>query len=274
MKSARTRVILFCVALSAIGAPASADLPTEQLAVSTAGAGTGQHAEATAPSSAALEAVRASIAESGYSAPRLLALGRAQREAGQLGAAIASFERGRLLEPRDVELYEALDAARAEAGVPAAAESRWSRAAKQVSLREWAYLGLACAFASALLLIGIGISQRQRRRLIGVLAGVLLLGGLSVVGFTHVRGELARAIVLVDGTAVRLSPFAKAATMTELRAGEALGLTTDRHEGFLLVEHASGVRGWVAADAIAPLGAAPLSPPPASPPPAEEAVRS
>jgi hypothetical protein len=193
-------------------------------------------------------------AHRGYSPSGLLALGHAQQEVGQVGAAIASFERGRLLAPRDPELREALARARADSGAQALPESPSVQLARTLSLREWSALVLGSAVATALLALAVAAFPRKRA-LAALLVAGLAAGGIALAGYVLARESLTRAIVLDPGTSLRRSPFATAKALQELGPGVEVELAAERHAGFLYVTSPTGEQGWLAAEAVAPLAA-------------------
>jgi hypothetical protein len=195
------------------------------------------------------------ISTHGYSAARLLMLGRIQLEHGQLGPAIASFEQGLLLAPRATALRDALSQARERAGLPAAEyRSPLSRLAHVLSIREWAFGAFASALLASLALVGWSLLPTRRGWWIGTLAFALCSGACTLSGVMLTRADLQRAYVLQDGSAVRQSPFAAATALTNLHAGESVE-QLEPHAGYVYVETEQGIHGWMARDALAPLAA-------------------
>jgi hypothetical protein len=204
----------------------------------------------------ALGSARAEIAALGYSAPRLLELGRAQLAAGETGAAIASFERGRLLAPRSEPLSEALSQARTLAGVSAPAPGLAQRLTAWLSLREWSLLALGAACSTALSLIALVLSRRRAAWAAAFGASLVALG-LSGGGALCVREALARAVVVRADAALQRSPFASAEHLRPIPEGELVTLTPQRHAGYVYVELPGGDQGWLAHSALTPLAAPP-----------------
>lgn len=200
--------------------------------------------------------LQAEIAAHGHSARRLLELGRAQRALGELGHAIASFERARLLAPRDALVGEALRQVREEAGVAAPSPSRLERIAQRLSIREWALCAFAGAIGAALALLAVGVGRGRRRAAWVLLGASLAIGTVALVGFRVARAQLSHGIVLQDGTALRRSPFAGAEGLLQLAAGESVRLTSEpRRGGYVHAVHESGAQGWLEQARLAPLAA-------------------
>ena len=197
------------------------------------------------------------IAADGFSASRLLALGRAQLDAGRLGPAIVSFERGLVLAPRDEQLRVSLEQTRSAAGVQAPPRAWPERMAHQLSLREWAYAAFGATMLLALALVGLATGSRWRRSFAAVLAGSGLLGAVAGAGVAITSSGLERAYVLSNDSAVRQSPFSSARTIASLRAGESVW-QIEQHGGFAYIETGDGVSGWMARDDIRQLAAAEL----------------
>jgi hypothetical protein len=208
----------------------------------------------------AIASAEHTIAAHGFSASRLRALGDAQLEQGQLGSAIASFERGLLLSPRDAALRGRLSQAREKAGLaPPEPASIAARIAYALSLREWAFGAFASALGVSFALVGLSVTRRSRVWLRGLLAIALLAGAGSLAGVVTMRAELQRAYVLRDDSAVRQSPFEAASVLTNLHAGEAVR-EHSVHAGFVYVETEQGVYGWMAQAELAPLAVTPAAP--------------
>lgn len=184
----------------------------------------------------------------------LLALGRAQREAGELGAAIATFERGRLLAPRDAALRSALREARSQAGAPSLPEPAMERAAGVLSLREWSDLTLSSTIAISALAVALAASRR-RHVLAALLGAALVLGAVALTGYALAQRELSHAIVLDPGSVLRRAPSARAETTEPLVAGSEVELEGQRRAGFVYITSPTGQQGWLPADAVAPLAA-------------------
>jgi hypothetical protein len=236
----KTYVVRSLLALSACALVASAALAREP----------------TQAQRTALAAAGAEIAASGYSAPRLLTLGRAQLAAGETGAAIASFERGRLLAPRSEPLRDALSEARAVAGVAAPPQGLVQRLTAWLSLREWSLIALVTACTATLSLLGLALARR--RALWAAAFGATLVAlGFAGVGALTAREALSRAVVVRPDASLQRSPIPSAERLRPVSEGELVTLTRQQHAGFVYVELAGGDQGWLDRSTVAPIAAPP-----------------
>jgi hypothetical protein len=202
----------------------------------------------------ALADAQHAITTHGYSPSRLLALGRAQLQAGQLGPAILSFERGLVLAPRDAELHASLARAEQTAGI-ARGEQTWPmRALHLLSMREWAFVACGGALSFSIACLGLVLATRLRVVFGTILALGGLTGALGAIGVASLRDELARAVVLVPDGALLQSPFSNATIVAHVRGGEAVELR-ERHGDFVYVESEQGASGWMQHSAVAPIAA-------------------
>jgi len=200
----------------------------------------------------AVTAYQAVIVAQGYSAPVLFNLGNAYDRAGKIGAALASYERARLLAPRDpaVAANEAL--VRRQTGLNAD-RTVWQQAAGLLSPDLWAWLltgailvgsGLAFwLYAGA----GRGRDWGQFGLILAVVTALLSIGALTVW-----NGERHRAWVTAAETPVRLSPFDDAQTSFTLADGAEVRIE-GHHDDYFLIRDAKGESGWLRKDQAAAL---------------------
>ena len=94
------------------------------------------------------------------SAPALFNEANAAQRAGNFGAAILSYERARVLAPRDPAIAQNLRAAREKAGVSAPAVPKWQRPAQALSLDGLAVLSSISLLLLSLLVFGTRSSPR------------------------------------------------------------------------------------------------------------------
>ena len=258
-----------CLLLQAPMAHAAEDAISAQPAARTAVGSVQEEAEKAAAAYAegryatAAEIYQSIAREHGVSASLYYDLGAAQREAGQLGAAILSFERARWLAPGDREIAAALRVAREQAGAPPADERWWRRARDLASPDGWALvagiaLSLACAGTALLLLEPAWVVARRRAQGLLRAASALSAGALVVAALAcaSLASETAQAVVLSPDLALRIAPFAEAEPGAALSIGERVRVE-QRHGDFLRVRADSERAGWVPAasvGAIAPRG--------------------
>lgn len=199
----------------------------------------------------AAQAYEEFAAEHGESSAVMLNLGNAWLQSGDHGRAIAAYERGLVLAPRDSDLRANLETARRAAGV--AAGERWHSAAKWLSLGEWGALLLFGGLASALLLLLRGMRpERPRRGSRAALAAALAVMTLAGGGLWLQAAQLDRAIVVGDAASLLVSPAAGAESVAEVRPGAAVQIE-QAHGEYRLVRDSDGRAGWLVTEALAPV---------------------
>lgn len=192
------------------------------------------------------------LADHGPDAAVFYNLGNSYQQQKKYGPAILAYERAKVLTPRDPDLMANL--ARARKAATAFEESPENPRVWQVthflSLNEWSWLVAGAALALGGLAIGfgaVGARQRWARRCgiaIAALAVVFIVAGAAAI--LQRRGELARGVILTEGTAVRLSPFAAADPLGTAAPGRMVELGA-KTGGFRYVEvPGGGLSGWVA----------------------------
>lgn len=209
-----------------------------------------QHAYADGHYAEAATVLEAIAHERGWSAPLLYDLGNAYEKQGRFGEAIASYERARLLAPRDRDLAANLALARAAVDVPAASQSWYRAAARSLSGAEWSWMGAASLFLVCLSLGALALRPRLRRVSLALSAVALLTGLTSIAALVIASPSAGDAIVVSRGSApIRLSPFDSAAVEAIVREGEHVTVT-ERHGGFVRVRDDRGQAGWADAAAV------------------------
>ena len=200
---------------------------------------TGRFAEA-----AALYRVAAT---NGVSATLLFNLGNAHFKAGQLGQAMAAYQRSLRLDPRNPETRANLRFAREQANTqppPLSLRQRWMR---RLSIGEWTALASGALTLLLLLLTARQLKPRAfagkplwiRFTTAGALAGTFLLAMAAVDQFSDSRAFVITAKAVVRNGPLEESPESfKAPDGTELRVH-------DRKGEFLEIETALGQKGWI-----------------------------
>ncbi len=185
-------------------------------------------------------------------------LGNAYFKGGDLGRAIANYERALLLAPRDRDLIENLELARERcvdkrpdsslgAGALAAAAFR------TLTPNEWAAL-----FAGGLLLTLLAVlapyytraSRKSLRRIALLSAGLMILGAVGMsVWARHARSG-SRGVVVARADAaevsVRSGPGATYLGEFSLHPGSVVRVIDER-EGWLKIAFSPSLRGWAEA---------------------------
>jgi tetratricopeptide (TPR) repeat protein len=207
----------------------------------------------------AYEAVLERGVESG---PLHFNLGNAYFKSGQVGLAIAEYERARRLLPRDPDVRANLDYAEEVAKVPVDEPPMWQRLvfplAFRMSAAELAVLAAALWFAlwtvlaARLLLPRLGLGLRRGAWVTGVLWALIA----ASLAFRFSELELRREVVVTkaDETAVRFEPSQSGTEHFPVTEGTLLEIT-ERRDGWLQVRRGDGRRGWIPREAITPLRA-------------------
>jgi hypothetical protein len=168
-------------------------------------------------------------------------LGAAYYRLGAKGRATAAWIRARRLAPREATIIRALRLTPA----PDAASARllWS---SPVTPEELLLLGALGWFAGW---IGWVLRPRWRDRW----TALLVIAGVAAVGGFALRIWYRRPVaVVLDQTTMRLSPHGRAPAVGPLEAGAAVRVL--RNDRAWVLVRAARAEGWVAADAIAPIG--------------------
>ncbi len=193
--------------------------------------------------------LEALIAERGYSPEVLRELGEAYRRQGETGLAVLAYERARLLAPTDPDIVEGLRATRREAELAAPPESTLEALASLWPARRWLLGG---AIGLGIFCLGALMAGALRRaRWLGLLVALPGLACVVASGVALWVGTLgvARAVVIADDAAARVSPFAQADALFTVRAGE-LVRVEGAHGEHVRVVMPDGAQGWVARDAL------------------------
>jgi tetratricopeptide (TPR) repeat protein len=198
------------------------------------------------------------LAAGGPDAAVLYNLGNSYQSLKQYGPAILSYERARLLAPRDPDLVANLALARkaATAFEEAPANPRLDAALDYLSRNEWSWLVAACAVFLGVLSVAAGAVKfpRRGRKLATISAAVAVLAIAAASTSLYLRrGEATRGIILSDNATVRLSPFAKADSLGTAGVGRVVHLGTQSGDFRYVEVPETHLRGWLAKDEVAPV---------------------
>jgi hypothetical protein len=179
----------------------------------------------------------------GWSAPLLYDLANAYAQEGRVGPAVLSYERARLLAPRDPDIAANLAYVRARAGLPSGPRAWYRVAAGYLAPGSWTWLAAVALWIGA---VSIFVAHRwQVRKLVYAGAVALLLGAASIVALAAADATTNRAVVVESKSApVRVSPFDGAASESSLSEGEVVAVL-GRHGDFVHVRDGRGRTGWV-----------------------------
>lgn len=203
---------------------------------------------------AAYQAVRAAGWESGALEYNL---GNAYMKRGDIGRAVASYERAVRRLPRDPDVAANLAFARERAAIEPPSLPLWQRLLAPFATRATSG-ELTAAFAVAWLTLWAALSVRlflpSARLALGRLAAVAglpaaVLAVSLVVRLTAIETADAGVIVAAGETAVRFEPSPSGTEHFVVGPGTDVILGEER-AGWRLVSRADGRRGWVPADAV------------------------
>ncbi len=202
----------------------------------------------------AWEALRAAGTESGA---LHFNLGNAYVKQGDLGRAIASYERAARLLPRDPDVAANLAFAREEAHIEPPPPPLWQRVLAPAAFRATAR-ELAAALVAVWLLLWAALIARallpQRATVLGRIAGIAGLAALFTalnlaVRVTAVETCRGAVVVAPGSTPARFEPAPGGTEHFTAVAGEAVEIAEQR-DGWHLIARADGRRGWVPAASV------------------------
>jgi tetratricopeptide (TPR) repeat protein len=197
------------------------------------------------------------IDSSGPSAALLYNLANSQYRMGDYGPAILSYERAKLLAPRDPDLRVNLSLARKAAAVfdQSRYGPRVGAVISYLSRNEWSWLVVVCTLWLGVLAVISGAgwvsSPVVRKCAVGslVMAGILIsLGTTALI----LRGdEGSRGIVLSKDAGVLLSPFEKAESLGTPEAGRIVRMGEKSGVYFHVQVPDTELEGWMPAAEVA-----------------------
>jgi hypothetical protein len=193
--------------------------------------------------------VHAQTVSAGYDAAQLYNLGNDYARAGQPGLAVLSYERARLLAPRDADIESNLHRVREAARVP-------SEPPSELQYFKLPHpLMVAAVLLAGLLIMGLsGIAWRRTLAPARVLAGTALIGaGLAAVAASNaalVWPKLEAAVVIAAQTPVRAAPAPLGDSLFVLAEADTVNITAE-HEDFVLISTLQGKTGWIPQAAVA-----------------------
>jgi tetratricopeptide (TPR) repeat protein len=197
------------------------------------------------------------IDSNGPNAALLYNLANSQYRLGDHGPAILSYERAKLLAPRDPDLRANLSLARKAAAVfdQSAYGPRIGAVISYLSRNEWSWLVVVCALWLGVLAVVSGAGQISnpvmRKCAVGslVMAGILI--GLGTAALAIRRDEGSRGIVLSKAAGVLLSPFEKAESLGTPGAGRIVRMGEKSGAYFYVRVPDTELEGWMSAANVA-----------------------
>jgi SH3-like domain-containing protein len=197
---------------------------------------------------AAIAAFETLVRTRGWSAPLLYDLANAYAQEGNVGRAVLSYERARLLAPRDSDIAANLALIRTTAGLPLPARPWYRAFARLLSSLAWSVLAAGGLLLAA---VAFAAARRLRSRRFAYVAVVAALAGVMCVAAVAILDrELDAAVVVAHKSApLRLSPFDTAAVEATVGEGEEVAVI-GRHGDFVRVRDGQGRAGWVQSSAV------------------------
>jgi hypothetical protein len=192
----------------------------------------------------------AATPEPGYSAAALYNSANSYARAGRPGMAVLYYERARLLAPNDPDIEANLRYVRASSGLPSEPSGWIARVGAAGSPTVLSWVGV---IGFSIVGIGIVVGRRYSRYRWARRAAVIV--GIALIGMTASSGVLLwptmhEAIIVADAAPVRVSPVPMADTLFVLPEASTVK-TTVEHEGFVLIQTASGQTGWASRSNLA-----------------------
>ena len=191
-----------------------------------------------------------------YSANLFFNLGNTYYRLGDLGRAMANYQRALILEPGHAEAAANLAYVRGRTSAritPPEDLSAQTRAAlSAVDVDRYAVLAAVSGWVAALGFC-LGIFARRRSRTGWVLFGLALPFFAAFLGLAFWLGDgrkaPERAVVLKDQSPVRYAPADSAKVIVKLPVGEEVRVLSERG-AWTYAQLADGARGWLPADGV------------------------
>jgi hypothetical protein len=182
--------------------------------------------------------------EPAYSAAGLYNLANSYAIAGKPGMAVLYYERARLLAPNDPDIEANLRYVQASSRLAPESSSWIERVGAVGSPNELSWAGvIGWSIMGISMVAGRRYSGYRWTRRIAFILGSALIG-LTVSSGLLLWPRLHQAVIVKDAAPVLVSPVPMADTLFVLPEASTVE-TTAEHEGFVLVQTASGQTGWV-----------------------------
>jgi len=186
----------------------------------------------------------AASAKPGYTAAGLYNSANSYARAGKPGMAVLYYERAQLLAPNDPDIEANLRRVRESSRLPPESPDWLARLAALSGPTEISWIGLI-GFAMA----GIAMVAGRRYARYRWTRRMALLLGIALVSLTAANGMLVwprmhEAVIVAGPAPVRVSPVPMGDALLTLPEAVTVKATVE-HEGFVLIQTASGQTGWV-----------------------------
>ena len=200
----------------------------------------------------AAEAYAKILSSGKCSSPLLFNLGNAQFKAGQVGRAIAAYERAGQLTPRDADLRANLDFARQRVTGPTVRPGPMRRWMSSMTVNEWSLLALFPVWIwFALMIAGQirpALKPRIRSTLVGAAAASLVC--CALLGWVlNVRYNERLVVVTARDAVVRNGPLPESPSKFTAVDGAELQLLDSKDEWFQVSDGAT-FTGWLKTNVV------------------------
>jgi hypothetical protein len=181
-----------------------------------------------------------------WSAASLYELGNAYATSGRTGPAILSFERARLIAPRDPAIRASLERTREAAGIAGPAQSRANAALARLSSDEWTHIAMLAAVLACVGVIGFAWSRERRVMRTAVIAGALVSAFAITAAVRVAPSE--NAAVVVHGDTARIAPTLSADAAFTAPEGEDVRI--EQRRGDFVYVRDGDRSGWIPSSAV------------------------
>lgn len=190
------------------------------------------------------------IGNHGFSASVLYNLGNSYAQNNEIGRAILSYERARILKPGDPDITGNLQYLYKVHGIFEVEPSRVERYFSRLGYDDWAGLATLSLILLCLSLVVITLRQRTRKApfvLISLFSLILFMVSSWAIFTSYQSWQV--SIVIEPKTRVYLSPFLSAASIGTIQEGRQV-LVGKSHDDFFYVTDETGRSGWLSESAI------------------------
>lgn len=185
----------------------------------------------------------------GYAPSVLFNLANSYAQAGKIGKAVLSYERGLRLAPSDLDISGNLQLLRKESGLFPKEFSVTDRFFRFLNLNQWSALILISLVLLTLFLLAVMRYRFSRRLTIGVSTTCILLLCLSTAGSVYHYQFFSPSVVISPEARLFLSPFKTSTSIGTIQEGR-LVYTVKSHGNFIYVKDETDRKGWIPSGSI------------------------
>lgn len=188
-------------------------------------------------------------AHAGVSASLCYNLSNSYARNGQIGKAVAGYERALLLVPGDKEIQTTLQLLRQDNGLLAAHSGVRQQLATLLGLNQWTALAAFFLVSLALLQLAAWFYPVRAKVSFVVTAGCLLLLAICLVGVFVQYQNWQQAVIISPETSLLISPFQGAESTHTIEEGRLIQVMKV-HNNYVLINDDQGRRGWIPASSF------------------------